>query len=88
MSQPSSIDSERAVIGGLMLGPEYADHYECALALSPEHFYDPVHGLIYWAIVELRNKGRDATPTLVDEALKSAKGYAELGGRDYLARCC
>ena len=52
--------------------------------LKNEHFYDPVHALIYDACASLIKEGRLASPVTVDTYLANSSGYLDAGGRRYL----
>ncbi len=79
---PFSIKSEQAILGAILLdnqvGVDVSDY------LKPEHFYDPVHALIFDACKGLFDTGRLASPITVDAHLSSSPGYKESGGRRYL----
>ena len=81
---PFSLDAEQAILGSILFDNEV--YYRAAGFLKSEHFYDPVHQLIYDACHELINGGRLASPLTLDTFLKSSQGYTEVGGRQYLER--
>ncbi|MBY0422039.1 MAG: replicative DNA helicase, partial [Parvularculaceae bacterium] len=81
---PYSIDAEQAVLGAILFDNEV--YNRVASYLKPEHFYDPVHRVIYDASARLIQGGRVASPTIVDTFLASSEGFRETGGRDYLVK--
>ena len=66
---PQSIESEQAVLGGLMLDPRAFDRV--ADRLVDEDFYRRDHRLIYRAIRELAEKNRPCDVLIVGEWLES-----------------
>ena len=79
---PVSLDAEQAILGALLFDNEL--YYRAAAFLKPEHFYDPVHQIIYEACGDLIGSGRLASPVTVDTFLSSSSGYVEAGGKTYL----
>ncbi|MFQ5646776.1 MAG: replicative DNA helicase [bacterium] len=80
---PHSLDAERAVIGAILLDNNVLD---IALeTLSPEHFHETAHRLIYSAILNLNeNNDRIDLVTLVEELTKTDR-LTQVGGTAYLA---
>jgi len=81
---PVSLDAEQAILGAILFDNEI--FYRAAAFLKDEHFYDPVHRLIYGACSELVSSGRLASPVTVDTFLSNSSGYVETGGKVYLER--
>ncbi|MEZ5920453.1 MAG: replicative DNA helicase [Parvularculaceae bacterium] len=79
---PISLESEQAVLGAVMFDNEI--FYRVSSFLKSEHFYDPVHQLIFDAAGALINQGRLASPVMIDASLGSLPGYVEAGGKRYL----
>ncbi len=79
---PVSLDAEQAILGAILFDNEI--FYRAAAFLKDEHFYDPVHQLIYEACNDLINSGRLASPVALDTYLSSSSGYVEAGGKKYL----
>jgi replicative DNA helicase len=79
---PLSIEAEQAVLGAILFDNEV--YYRVSSFLKPEHFYDPVHAVIYDACARLINSGRVAAPTIVESFLSSSQGFREAGGRRFL----
>ena len=79
---PFSLESEQAVLGAILFDNEI--YYRISSYLKTEHFFDPVHQLIYNSCGALINQGRLASPVMVDASLAAAPGFVEAGGRRYL----
>ncbi|MDD3661720.1 MAG: DnaB-like helicase N-terminal domain-containing protein, partial [Candidatus Dojkabacteria bacterium] len=52
---PHNIDAEKSILGAILLDKEAM--IKVAEFLSAEHFYDPRHGEIYSAVIELFDQG-------------------------------
>lgn len=75
---PSSIEAERAVLGGIFLKEDvFADIIEI---LSPNDFYKNAHRLIYEAMREIYNSGEKIDPIVVMNQLKKEEKFEEIGG--------
>lgn len=81
---PFSIEAEQAVLGALLFDNEI--FYKVSAFLKAEHFYDPVHGMIYTAIDKLISKGSIASPVILNTYLKDEPALNEIGGETYLAQ--
>ncbi|MEM8936511.1 MAG: DnaB-like helicase N-terminal domain-containing protein, partial [Pseudomonadota bacterium] len=81
---PASIDAEQAILGALLFDNEI--YHSAAAFLQGEHFFDPVHEIIYDACGELIGSGRLASPVTVDAYLSSSPGYQDVGGKTYLEK--
>lgn len=79
---PFSLDAEQAILGAILFDNEI--YYRVSNYLKPEHFYDPVHKLIYDACAKLITSGRLAAPTIMETFLDASEGFREAGGRRYL----
>jgi replicative DNA helicase len=80
---PFSIEAEQAVLGAILFDNEV--YYRISGFLKTEHFYDPVHGLIYRAIEKLIVGGRLASPVMLNTYLGDEPAFTEVGGEKYLA---
>lgn len=79
---PISLEAEQAILGAILFDNEI--YYRVVAYLKPEHFFDPVHQLIYDACGRLINSGRLAAPTIVNNFLSASEGFREAGGQTYL----
>ncbi len=57
---PHNIEAEQALLGAVLVNNEA--HDRVSQFLSPEHFYDPLHGQIYDVLTKLIQAGKQATP--------------------------
>ncbi len=79
---PVSLDAEQAILGAILFDNEI--YYRASAFLKHEHFYDPIHQLIYEACGDLITSGRLASPVTLDTFLSSSSGFVETGGKKYL----
>ena len=79
---PANIEAEQALLGALLFDNEIL--HRVSSYLKGEHFYDPVHQLIFDACNELISSGRLASPVALDTFLQTSPGYLEAGGKSYL----
>ena len=79
---PVSLDAEQAILGAILFDNEI--FYRASAFLKDEHFYDPIHQLIFGACGDLITSGRLASPVTLDTFLSSSSGFIEAGGKKYL----
>ncbi len=79
---PFSIESEQAILGAILFDNEI--FHRVSTSLKAEHFFDPVHRLIYEACESLIGNGRLASAVVIDAYLNTSAGFREAGGRRYL----
>ncbi|MEO0399517.1 MAG: replicative DNA helicase [Pseudomonadota bacterium] len=79
---PHSLESEQAVLGAILFDNEI--YYRVSSFLTTEHFYDPIHALIYDSCRAQIENGRLASPVTTDAYLSASSGFHEAGGRKYL----
>ena len=79
---PQAIESEQAVLGGLMLDPEALD--SVADMVSEEMFYRRDHQHIFRAIKELAEKGKPYDPVTLGDWFDANGFSAEIDGGAYL----
>jgi replicative DNA helicase len=83
--QPNSIESEQAVLGGLLVGTTDENSLdEVFEKLKAKDFYRQDHQKIYEAIGALHQKGSTIDVLTVGEHLKRTKLDKETGGTSYL----
>jgi replicative DNA helicase len=80
---PQSLESEQAVIGGLLIDPLAIN--DIVEILKPKDFYRPSHQLIYDAILELYEKSEPVDIITVSEWLKDKGQLEDVGGRTYIS---
>ncbi len=81
---PQNIEAEESVIGALLIDRDAV--IKVADFLSPEHFYNEAHGLIYQAILNLFEKRQSADIVTVSNELKQKKLLSKIGGSSYLSQ--
>jgi len=79
---PISLEAEQAILGAILFDNEI--FFRVSSFLKTEHFYDPVHQLIYDACDQMIKTTRLASPLSLDTYLSREEGYVETGGRQYL----
>ena len=79
---PFNIDAEQAILGAILFDNEI--FYRVSSFLKGEHFYDPVHQLIYDACDKLISSGRLASPVTLNTYLADNPAMNEIGGTRYL----
>ncbi len=80
---PHSLESEKAVLGGILLDPDRFD--EVALLLQVEDFYHDAHQILYRHMSQLHEEGKRIDQTLLIDRLKAAGQFDDIGGYPYLA---
>ncbi len=84
MNPPHNLEAEQALLGALLFDNATLERI---VPLTPDEFYDPVHGRIYAAIVGAVRAGRLADGVTLAQALGADPAFAELGGvRAFLMR--
>ncbi|MBM3583503.1 MAG: replicative DNA helicase [Alphaproteobacteria bacterium] len=81
-TQPRNLGAEQALIGALLV--DNAALGRVAGYLAPEHFFHPVHGRIYGAIVALVERGQLADPITLRSYFEQDGALADIGGAEYL----
>jgi len=81
--EPFNIDAEQAILGAILFDNEI--FYRVSSFLKGEHFYDPVHQLIYEACEKLISSGRLASPVTLNTYLADNPAMGDIGGSRYLS---
>ena len=84
MTLPHSIESERALLGGLLLSPQAVA--ETARQIGPEDFYDARHRAIYRALETMAADMQPIDLTTVTERLRSVGQLDDAGGVSYVTK--
>ena len=79
---PRSLESERGVLGSILLMPDTCD--DVALILRPDDFYDDANQKVYAHMLAMHDAGRRVDATLLAEQLRSAGDLEAIGGLAYL----
>ncbi|MEP7214507.1 MAG: replicative DNA helicase [Acidobacteriota bacterium] len=75
---PSSEESERAVLGAILLDNSLIS--QAVEHLKPEDFYGPLHRRIYNAMMSLFEASKNIDPILIGEELKKDGSIESIGG--------
>lgn len=81
---PHNLEAEQALLGILLFDP--ASFAGAEGVVRGVDFYEPVHGLIFAAIVNLRSRGEAVTGPAIFERIKTQGAFQAMGGADYLHR--
>lgn len=79
-----NVETEAALLGGLMIDNRAVELI--AERLDAEHFYEPIHGRIYTAILREQALGRVANPITLRPYFADDEAMREVGGPSYLAQ--
>lgn len=79
---PWSIELEQNLLGSLLADNSRLD--KVAGLLTPQSFYDPMHGRLFGAILSMVGRGNVVTPLTLHANMKSDPGVIETGGQAYL----
>lgn len=80
---PQNIDSEKALLGAIMLKPDVL--HEISEIISSDSFYAEKHHLIFNGMMELFRKGEPIDMLSLSNQLKEKKDLDQIGGSSYLA---
>lgn len=80
---PHNEEVEQALLGALLVNNRALE--KVSEFLKPEHFYNPVHGRIYEAIVKFVERGQDASPITLRNFFEKDQDLAQVGGGQYLS---
>src|SRR3954462_10339930 len=81
---PKNVEAEAALLGALMVDNRLVEDIQ--LKLKPHHFYEPLHGRIYEAILRMTDGNRIANPVTLRPLFDSDEAMKEVGGPAYLAQ--
>src|SRR5690348_2911821 len=81
---PQNIEAEAALLGALMVDNRLVEDIQ--LKLKPHHFFEPLHGRIYEAILKLTDSNRIANPVTLRPLFEADESIKEVGGPAYLAQ--
>jgi replicative DNA helicase len=80
---PQSPDSEKAVLGSILLDPQVCD--DVVLVLRPDDFYVSANEKLFRHFVAMHDEGKRIDITLLSERLKQEGDFEAVGGAAYLA---
>jgi len=81
---PQNVEAEAALLGALMIDNRLVEDVQ--LKLRPDHFFEPLHGRIYEAILKMTDGNRVANPVTLRPLFESDQNIKEVGGVAYLAQ--
>jgi replicative DNA helicase len=81
---PQNIEAEAALLGALMIDNRLVEDVQ--LKLRPHHFFEPLHGRIYEAVLRMTDANRVANPVTLRPLFDGDEGMKEVGGPAYLAQ--
>jgi replicative DNA helicase len=81
---PQNVEAEAALLGALMIDNRLVEDVQ--LKLKPHHFFEPLHGRIYDAILKMTDSNRVANPVTLRPLFESDQQIKEVGGAAYLAQ--
>jgi replicative DNA helicase len=83
---PQNQEAEVSVLGSILLSEQALDGILIDVKLRPDDFYRPRHGVIFGAMIRLKEKA-DPEPVdvlTVSDELERANQLEEVGGREYV----
>lgn len=83
-SLPQNIEAEAALLGAMMIDNRLVEDIQ--LKLKPHHFFEPLHGRIYEAILKLTDRNMIANPVTLRPLFEGDEAIKEVGGPAYLAQ--
>jgi replicative DNA helicase len=81
---PNNIEAEQALLGAILVNNAAFDRVSAFL--MPEHFFEPVHGRIFEALVKIIGMGKLASPVTLKTYFEHDESLADIGGAQYLVR--
>jgi replicative DNA helicase len=81
---PQNVEAEAALLGALMVDNRLVEDIQ--LKLKPHHFFEPLHGRIYEAILKMSDANRIANPITLRPLFEGDENIKEVGGVAYLAQ--
>ena len=83
-SLPQNVEAEAALLGALMIDNRLVEDVQ--IRLKPHHFFEPLHGRIYEAVLRLTDKNMVANPVTLKPLFDADEPMKEVGGPAYLAK--
>src|SRR5919107_157327 len=81
---PQNVEAEAALLGALMIDNRLVEDVQ--LKLRPHHFFEPMHGRIYEAILKLTDRNMVANPVTLRPSFEADEAMKGVGGPAYLAQ--
>src|SRR5436190_9373169 len=83
-TRAQTVEAEAALLGALMIDNRLVEDVQ--LKLRPDHFFEPLHGRIYEAILRMTDANRVANPVTLKPLFEADDSIKEVGGAAYLAQ--
>jgi replicative DNA helicase len=83
-SLPQNVEAEAALLGALMIDNRLVEDVQ--LKLRADHFFEPLHGRIFEAILRMTDANRVANPVTLKPMFEGDEAMKEVGGPAYLAQ--
>lgn len=80
---PQNVEAEAALLGALMIDNRLVEDVQ--VKLQSDHFYSPLNGRIYEAILRLADRNMVASPVTLKPLFEADEEMRTLGGPGYLA---
>src|SRR4051795_11819411 len=81
---PQNVEAEAALLGALMIDNRLVEDVQ--LKLRSDHYFEPLHGRIYDAILRMTDKNMVANPVTLRPMFDADEAMKEVGGPAYLAQ--
>jgi replicative DNA helicase len=81
---PQNVEAEAALLGALMIDNRLVEDVQ--IRLKPHHFFEPLHGRIYEAILRMTDKNMVANPVTLKPIFEADESIRQVGGPAYLAQ--
>ena len=81
---PHNMEAEQGLLGAILINNEI--FYDITEIVNSEHFYEPVHIIIFEVINKMISKGQIASPITLQSYFEIEKNLEEIGGSNYLFR--
>src|SRR5437868_6854751 len=81
---PQNVEAEAALLGALMIDNRLVEDVQ--LKLKPDHFFEPLHGRIYEAILRMTDANRIANPVTLRPLFEADEVMKEFGVPSYLSQ--
>ncbi|HHK73968.1 MAG TPA: replicative DNA helicase, partial [Rhizobiales bacterium] len=81
---PNNLEAEQALLGAILVNNAAFDRVSAFL--TPEHFFEPVHGRIFEALSKIIGMGKLASPVTLKTYFEHDESLSDIGGAQYLVR--
>jgi replicative DNA helicase len=81
---PRNIEAEAAFLGAILIDNRVVE--DLPVALTPDHFFEPLHGRIFQQTMALIERNSIATPVTLKPFFEADEAMKAVGGLGYLAQ--